>query len=64
MVVITIISIDNFLQFVYASILLPSAKLERNFKSFMANHALNNQISDVLFIIRLIILGSRLVKGM
>lgn len=52
-----IINVDSFLQFVYASVLALSAKPGKNFKSFMPNHALITKISDVLFIISLIIFG-------
>lgn len=55
MVDIITISVDNFLQFVLAL----SAKPEKNFKSFMPSHALTTKISDVLFIVSRIILGSQ-----
>lgn len=34
MVAIIIISVSDFLQFVYASVLVPSIKLEKNFKYY------------------------------
>ena len=58
MVAITIISVSNFLQFVYASVLVPSIKLEKNFKFY----ALITKGPDVLFIISLIIWGSQANK--
>lgn len=40
-IIIIIIRVDN---------LPPSVKLEKNFKSFISNHALTTKISNVLFI--------------
>lgn len=44
---IIIISVNTFLQFVYAFVL---AKLEKNFKSFMPNHALQT-INQMFFLL-------------
>lgn len=57
-----IINVDSSLQFVYASVLALSANPEKNFKSFLPNHALTTKISAILFIVSLIILGSQTGK--
>lgn len=53
---IIIISVNAFLQFVYAFVL---AKLDNNFKRFMPKSCLTNNKPDVLFIVSLIIWGAQ-----